>query len=241
MSNQLSPKYENQYTGGLLNQFQSLSAEWQLILKPERRCLENLEAFLAQRIQSGATIFPKDVFKALQLVSPKDIRVVILGQDPYHGPNQAQGLAFSVPDTIPCPPSLRNIFVELRRSMPGSLHSPSHDLTHWAQQGVLLLNTVLTVEQSKPASHARKGWDTISNTIIRFVGSLPQPKVFMLWGNHAQAKTSCLPGTQNNLVLKANHPSPLSARRPPVPFLGCNHFVSANQWLIEQGQAPIHW
>ncbi|RII82319.1 uracil-DNA glycosylase [Neopusillimonas maritima] len=241
MPHSLPAQYDNQYIGGLLDQFQALPVEWQRVLEPERHRLEALDAFLTQRLQNGATIFPKNIFKALQLVHPENIRVVILGQDPYHGPNQAQGLAFSVPDTTPCPPSLRNIFGELHRSMPDALRSPSHDLSHWAQQGVLLLNTVLTVEQGKPASHARKGWETITDSIIRFAGALPQPKVFMLWGNHAQQKAGCVPEAPNNLILKANHPSPLSARRPPVPFLGCNHFVSANHWLTEQGQTLIHW
>jgi uracil-DNA glycosylase len=241
MPHQPPVQYDNQYAGGLLNQFQDLSVEWQRVLKTELRCLERLDTFLSQQVRSGVTIFPKYPFRALEMVSPTDISVVIIGQDPYHGPGQAQGLAFSVPDTIRCPPSLRNIFAELRRSMPNTLRSPSHSLQHWAQQGVLLLNTVLTVEQGKPASHARSGWETITDTLIRYAGTLPQPKVFMLWGNHAQAKIHCLPNSPNTLILKANHPSPLSARRPPIPFLGCNHFVFANQWLKQQGRQPISW
>ncbi|HCN71540.1 MAG: uracil-DNA glycosylase [Pusillimonas sp.] len=231
----------NCYEGGLLDQVRALPSEWRGVLATQAGCLENLNTFLAHRLQAGATIFPQHVFRALEQINPDEIKVVILGQDPYHGPNQAQGLAFSVPDTAACPPSLRNIFAELHNSIPDTLRSPSHDLTHWAQQGVLLLNTVLTVEQGKPASHARKGWETITDTLIRFAGALPQPKVFMLWGNHAQAKAGCLPDAPNTLILKANHPSPLSARRAPSPFLGCNHFVMANQWLTEQGQPPIRW
>lgn len=232
---------QNRYEGGVLDQVQDLSPAWQQVLATQDACLNSINTFLNQQLQKEVTLFPKRPLRALELIQPDQVRVVILGQDPYHGPNQAQGLAFSVPDHVACPPSLRNIFAELTRCFPNSLRSPSHDLTLWAEQGVLLLNTVLTVEQSKPASHAGKGWETITDTLITHVGQQLQPKVFMFWGKQAHAKTSILPHTTNTLVLKSNHPSPLSARRPPVPFIGCNHFKQANQWLAQHGRPPVQW
>jgi len=222
-----------------------LSAGWQETLS-EPTCHEallRLDAYLEQRRREGAQIFPHRPFQALHHVEPEDVQVVILGQDPYHGPNQAQGLACSVPDDTPLPPSLRNIFTELRRVYPAA-HIKGHDLTPWAQQGALLLNAVLTVEWGRPASHAKQGWEVITDSLIRRVARAPQPKVFMLWGAHAQAKHTLIPtgpGHAPVLILTANHPSPLAARRPPKPFIGCDHFLKANLWLEQHGAPGIQW
>ena len=234
---------DNTYNGSLITQAASLPKAWQpALITPEvQAALHQLDRFLAQRLQQKAAIFPSTPFKALQLIEPDDVRVIILGQDPYHGVGQAQGLAFSVPDSCPCPPSLRNIFHELTREFPDVLRHQSHNLEPWVDQGVLLLNAVLTVEAGKPASHANHGWETVTDALIRHVALLEQPKVFMLWGNYARQKQALIPKNDQTLVLCANHPSPLSARRPPVPFIGCDHFVQANQWLELRGQSPIQW
>ena len=166
---------------------------------------------------------------------------MILGQDPYHGPGQAQGLAFSVPDDCKRPPSLRNIFNEIAQEYPGTALPAGNDLSPWADQGVLLLNTALTVEDGQPASHAKRGWETVTDALIALVAQDPSPKAFLLWGAHAQAKQALLPSNSGHLVLMSNHPSPLSARRPPVPFLGCGHFLATNRWLADQGKNPIDW
>jgi uracil-DNA glycosylase len=193
-----------------------------------------LAAFIRGRLQAGATIYPPAPFKAMEILQPQDVRVVILGQDPYHGPGQAQGLAFSVPSKVRIPPSLRNIFKELARDV-GCPEPASGSLTPWVQQGVLLLNTCLTVEEGAPASHARQGWEFLTDRVIQHVLRESRACVFMLWGAHAQAKETAI-RTQADmqgrdvLVLMANHPSPLSARRPPVPFLGCGHFSQASHW-----------
>jgi uracil-DNA glycosylase len=233
----------NRYTGGLLSQARQVCSGWATLLDdaPTKLALQRLDDFLSQRVSDGACIFPAHPLHALELLQPANVKVVILGQDPYHGPDQAQGLAFSVPDTCRCPPSLRNMFTELRREYPDTPERPSHDLTRWARQGVLLLNTVLTVEAGKPTSHARKGWEGVTDALIRHVAALPQPKVFMLWGNPAQRKQQLIDHPDRNHVLCANHPSPLSARRPPVPFIGCDHFRLANDWLIQNGVDPIRW
>lgn len=195
--------------------------------------------FVAQRQAAGALIYPATPFKALELTPLEAVRVVILGQDPYHGPGQAEGLAFSVPPGVKPPPSLRNIFTELARDplLPPS-GAPAHGhLGAWARRGVLLLNTCLTVEDGQPASHARQGWEALSDALIAAVAQRPQPVVFMLWGAHAQAKAGLIetlaPG--RHLLLRANHPSPLSARRPPQPFVGCGHF------FLAQAAVGIDW
>lgn len=185
---------------------------------------------LHERMDSGAVIYPSDPWCALRLVDPHQIKLVILGQDPYHGPGQAMGLAFSVPPAIKMPPSLKNIFVEYQRDM--QKDAPKHgDLTHWARQGVLLLNTALTVEDGQPGSHQKIGWHPFTDQLIQQVVDSNSPKVFMLWGAHAQAKAALIP--PHHLVLMANHPSPLSARRPPVPFIGCGHFSQAKDFLTQ--------
>ena len=213
-----------------------------------RAALERLSAMLESRLAQGATIYPARPFRALESLEPHAVKVVILGQDPYHGPGQAQGLAFSVPDGFKRPPSLRNILQEIEREFPtdhGKLVLESNllknDLSRWATQGVLLLNTCLTVEDGQPASHARAGWETVTDALIACVANDPSPKVFMLWGAHAQAKQSLITNAGNHLILMANHPSPLSARRPPAPFVGCDHFRLANDWLAKQNIQIIDW
>jgi uracil-DNA glycosylase len=199
-----------------------------------------LEAFVAERQAAGATIYPSQVLRALELTPRDRVRVVILGQDPYHGEGQAEGLAFSVPPGQRLPPSLRNVFNELQRDL--DLPPPPHGhLGAWARQGVLLLNACLTVEDGHPASHAKQGWEALTDEIIKQLSEDESPKVFMLWGAHAQAKAAWPQAAGRHLVLQANHPSPLSARRGPVPFLGCGHFSLANRFLVARGQTPIDW
>jgi uracil-DNA glycosylase len=198
-----------------------------------------LEAFLTQRQAAGAVIYPAHPLRALELTPRERVRVVILGQDPYHGAGQAEGLAFSVPRGQRLPPSLRNIFGELRRDL--GLPMPTHGhLADWAAQGVLLLNTSLTVEDGRPGAHAKRGWEALTDGIIQQL-SYDGPKVFMLWGAHAQAKAPWPKALGRHAVLMANHPSPLSARRGPIPFLGCGHFGAANRFLATQERAPIDW
>ena len=256
---------DNTLKQAILEQAARVPAGWQPALRDAADALERAAAYVEQHRAEGATIYPARPFRALEYGEPADVRVVILGQDPYHGPGQAQGLAFSVPDDCARPPSLRNIFKELADSCadsprgmsapaPGAgpqaaldfggqagVTEPGNDLSRWARQGVLLLNTVLTVEDGKPASHARRGWEEVTDALIRLVARDPAPKVFMLWGAHAQAKQALLPPSSGHLVLSANHPSPLSARRPPVPFLGCGHFRRADEWLAAQGRPPVDW
>lgn len=202
---------------------------------------KKLTAFLANRKKQGATIYPERPFYALELTPLSSVRVVIVGQDPYHGPNQAQGLAFHVNPTVRIPPSLKNIHKELLRDL--HISSPKNgDLTGWAKQGVLLLNAVLSVEDSKPASHAKKGWETLTDSLLKRLASDSRPKVFMLWGAYAQSKRSLIEsGDNKHLILCANHPSPLSALRPPLPFIGCGHFSKTNRWLQQQNLKPIVW
>lgn len=198
-----------------------------------------LQDFLAGRLSQGAVVYPPRPLRALELTAPEAVRVVILGQDPYHGPGQAEGLAFSVAPGVKVPPSLRNMFQELQRDQ-GIPVPADGSLVRWAQQGVLLLNTGLTVEDGQPASHAGRGWEALTDAVIQHCGHIGDPKVFLLWGAHAQKKTPLIDAGRH-LVLSANHPSPLSARRGPVPFVGCGHFGRANAWLAGQGRAPIAW
>lgn len=191
-----------------------------------------LLAFLRRRLDGGAVVFPPAPLRALELTPPDAVRVVILGQDPYHGRGQAEGLAFSVAPGVALPPSLRNIFKELQRDLgepPPAFPSPGGSLVRWARHGVLLLNTCLTVEEGQPASHSGKGWEVLTDSIIQAVSQNAAPVVFMLWGSHAQSKRALI-DAKRHLVLCANHPSPLSALRPPVPFIGCGHFSQARAW-----------
>lgn len=218
-----------------------VAPDWQPVLQPfwASTSGQQLAQYLRQRLDAGATIYPAAPLRALELTWLTDVRVVILGQDPYHGPGQAEGLAFSVPLGTKAPPSLRNIFKELVHEF-GGVVPASGSLQTWARQGVLLLNTVLTVEQGAPASHARRGWEVLTASILNACSTDPAPKVFLLWGAHAQAKMPLL-DAQRHLVLVANHPSPLSALRPPVPFIGCGHFQAANTWLQKKNQKTIDW
>lgn len=206
-----------------------------------------LAGFIADRLDAGATIYPPEPLRALALTPLGEVRVVIIGQDPYHGQGQAEGLAFSVAPGNKLPPSLRNIHKELARD-PGVELSASGagegSLASWARQGVLLLNSCLTVEDGRPASHSNQGWAALADQIIKEVLAPGRPVVFMLWGAHAQrmGMQAGLEGAVDScLVLQANHPSPLSALRPPQPFLGCGHFSLANTFLRGKGCQPIRW
>jgi len=254
--------------------------EWQPVLDAFWRSTEGerLSQFVSARLSGGAVVYPAHPLWALQLTPLSAVRVVILGQDPYHGPDQAQGLSFSVADGVKFPPSLRNIFKELQRD----LHQPvpmSGSLEAWAKRGVLLLNTSFTVEDGLPASHAKRGWESLSDAILREVALKAPACVYMLWGGHAQAKAGLIESVTTQtapdffglrgqlaevagsgdlaggsragfgakgsaarqaLILKANHPSPLSALRPPVPFIGSGHFSKARDWLATCGLA-LDW
>ena len=200
-----------------------------------------LERFIAARIDAGAVVYPPAPLRALELTPFGDVRVVILGQDPYHGAGQAHGLAFSVPDGVRPPPSLRNLFIELARDL-GCAARTHGNLERWACQGVLLLNAVMTVEDGAPGSHARQGWETFTDALVTALAQESAPKVFLLWGAYAQAKAELIERAgRAHRVLAANHPSPLSARRPPLPFLGCGHFSLANAFLLANGRGRIDW
>ena len=199
----------------------------------------DLRSFLQLRLDSGAAVYPPDPLRALALTPPDAVRVVILGQDPYHGPGQAEGLAFSVADGIRVPPSLRNIFKERQRDL-GLTPPRDGSLVRWAQQGVLLLNTCLTVEDGLPASHSGRGWEVLTDAVIRHCSETDTPKVFLLWGAHAQKKMPLI-DTLRHRVLCANHPSPLSASRGPAPFHGCGHFGQANRHLLAAGLQEVMW
>ncbi len=197
----------------------------------------DLLQFLRQRLAAGAVVFPPQPLRALALTPPENVRVVILGQDPYHGSGQAEGLAFSVAPGVPAPPSLRNLFKELQRDLgvaPSNFPQPGGSLVEWALRGVLLLNTCLTVEEGQPASHSGKGWEGLTDAVISHVSCHSSRVVFLLWGAHAQRKRALIDASRH-LVLTANHPSPLSALRPPQPFIGCCHFSQAQAWLIQHG------
>ncbi|EJK2115989.1 uracil-DNA glycosylase [Vibrio navarrensis] len=196
-------------------------------------------SFVDAERQAGKVIYPpaKDVFNAFRFTEFNQVKVVILGQDPYHGPNQAHGLCFSVLPGIKPPPSLVNMYKELAQDIEG-FQIPAHGfLQSWAEQGVLLLNTVLTVEQGKAHSHATSGWEVFTDRVIEAINQHQQGVVFLLWGSHAQKKGHFI-DRNKHYVLAAPHPSPLSAHRG---FLGCRHFSQTNQLLSQQGKTPIHW
>ncbi len=205
---------------------------------------QQLGAFVAGRLAAGAVVYPAAPLRALALTPLAAVKVVILGQDPYHGPGQAEGLAFSVAPGERLPPSLRNVFQEIARDL-GISPAAHGSLVRWAEQGVLLLNTCLTVEDGQPAGHAKQGWELLTDRLIQQVAATAPHAVFMLWGAHAQAKQPLIElaagGGGRHLVLLANHPSPLSARRPPRPFMGCGHFGAANAFLRSQGLEAVNW
>lgn len=200
--------------------------------------MQELRRFLQQEKDQGKTIYPPGSlwFNAFNTTPFKQVKVVILGQDPYHGPGQAHGLCFSVQKGIAFPPSLQNIFKEIRNDL--GLPIPTHGcLQHWAEQGVLLLNAVLTVEQGKAGAHQGKGWETFTDAAIRALNEQREHLVFLLWGSYAEKKGAFIDG-QRHLVLKSPHPSPLSAHRG---FFGNQHFSKANAYLAEHGLATIDW
>ena len=199
---------------------------------------QHILQYVHQERLAGKIIYPpqNEVFNAFALTEFKDVKVVILGQDPYHGPNQAHGLSFSVKPGIAPPPSLLNMYKELAQDV--GFQIPSHGyLVEWAKQGVLLLNTVLTVEQGKAHSHANIGWETFTDKVIYQLNQHRENLVFLLWGSHAQKKGQFI-DRQRHCVLTAPHPSPLSAHRG---FLGCRHFSKTNTYLREKGIKEIHW
>ena len=197
-----------------------------------------LAEFIRGRLAAGAIIYPPMPLRALELTLPEQVHAVVLGQDPYHGPGQAEGLAFSVRPGVRLPPSLRNIFKEMGCS------PPHGSLVDWARRGVLLLNACLTVEQGEAGSHAGKGWEALTDALLAHVAARASPCAYLLWGAHAQAKRGLIEQTASQhggeiLVLQANHPSPLSANRPPAPFIGCGHFRTAGEWLAARGAPGV--
>ncbi|MEP3590380.1 MAG: uracil-DNA glycosylase [Marinobacter sp.] len=200
--------------------------------------MHRLAEFLADEERAGKTLFPPkpQLFNALNSTPLQQVKVVILGQDPYHGPGQAHGLCFSVSPGVPTPPSLTNIFKEIQQDL--GLGPPGHGcLQSWAEQGVLLLNAVLTVEQGKAGAHQGKGWETFTDRVIELVNQQREGVVFLLWGSYARKKGQII-DRDRHLVLEGPHPSPLSAYRG---FFGCQHFSRANHWLLEHHQSPIDW
>ncbi|WOJ96117.1 uracil-DNA glycosylase [Congregibacter brevis] len=213
---------------------------WKTLLQAEGdpSYLQSLSDFIDERRASTDEVYPpaNEVFNAFVKTRPEDVKVVILGQDPYHSAGQAHGLCFSVNRGTPIPPSLRNIFQELCEELDAPL--PGHGcLDAWAKQGVLLLNAVLTVEEGHPGSHQGKGWETFTDSVVEALNIAKEPLVFMLWGAQAQKKGAVI-DQQKHCVLRAPHPSPLSAYRG---FFGCGHFVKANEFLVSRGQNPVDW
>ncbi len=217
----------------------NMEPQWKQHLETEfsKDYMKSLKSFLATEVKTN-TVYPKgsEYFQAFNLTPFEKVKVVILGQDPYHGPNQAHGLCFSVKPGVKVPPSLVNIYKELKSDV--NFEIPSHGfLKHWADQGVLLLNATLTVRAGLAGSHQKKGWEQFTDQAIHALDQQRQGIVFMLWGSYAQKKGAFI-DTKKHLVLKAPHPSPLSAHRG---FLGCKHFSKCNEYLKEHGIEPIHW
>lgn len=216
-----------------------ITKNWATLLQDEfqKPYFQNLQKFLEDEY-STHTIYPtmENIFTALNAVKFEDVKVVIIGQDPYHEPNQAHGLAFSVQDGVEVPPSLVNIYKEIESDLKINCQKSSGNLIRWAKQGVLLLNTSLTVRRAQANSHRGKGWETFTQQIIKLLSKRSDPMVFILWGSNAQAFAGEI--APQHLVLKAPHPSPLSAYRG---FFGCKHFSKANNFLEAQGKTPINW
>ena len=238
----------NRLTESLAAHFDRVPPMWRDVTEPYRRSEvgRSLIDWVDGRVQTGAVVYPAEPLRALSLTPFDAVRVVILGQDPYHGAGQAEGLAFSVPYATrrgqPWPPSLRNILQEWASDL-GREWPASGSLVPWAQQGVLLLNTCLTVEDGAPASHAKRGWEALTDALVDALAADVRPKVFLLWGAHAQAKAPRIAAHPQHAVLQSNHPSPLSAKRGPVPFVGSRPFSRAAQWLRERDPAgvPLAW
>ncbi len=209
-----------------------------LVAEKEKPYFKEILAFLNNEYKKGNTVYPhkKDIFNALKLTEFHDVKVVIIGQDPYHGPKQAHGLSFSVPAGVRPPPSLINIYKEIHTDLGYAI--PKHgNLEYFAQQGVLLLNSTLTVQAHNPGSHAQIGWQLFTDRIIEVLNDHPRPIVYLLWGSYAQNKQPIIDATKH-YILTAPHPSPLSAHRG---FFGCRHFSKANQLLKKAGREPIDW
>lgn len=217
-----------------------LEASWKARLEDDFRqpYMQALRRYLLDRKRDGAVIYPPGplIFNALDSTPFERVKVVILGQDPYHGPGQAHGLCFSVPEGVPAPPSLLNIFREIREDV-GEISSTGGNLQRWAEQGVLLLNAVLTVERGRAGAHQGKGWELFTDRVVSELNDGRDGLVFLLWGSYAMKKGAAIDRSRH-LVLTAPHPSPLSAHRG---FFGCRHFSKANAWLQRQGREPIRW
>uniref|UniRef100_K3X359 Uracil-DNA glycosylase n=1 Tax=Globisporangium ultimum (strain ATCC 200006 / CBS 805.95 / DAOM BR144) TaxID=431595 RepID=K3X359_GLOUD len=235
----------------LTHSFQNLRRNVKVLMHPSwyeqleneftRPYFVSLTSFLTKEANSKKTIYPppQDVFSALRDCSFSSLKVVILGQDPYHGPEQAHGLSFSVRRGIPPPPSLKNIYKEAMSDV--KISKPTHGcLSSWSQQGVLLLNTVLTVRKGEPNSHKKQGWETLTDAIIQRINNNTSNVVFLLWGKPAQEKGAII-NTKKHLVVKSSHPSPLGATKTNAPFIGSKCFSKANEYLIAHGKDPIDW
>lgn len=217
-----------------------ITHQWSDLLAKEKKegYFQNILSAIRQERQNGQRIYPpqKDLFNAFRYTPLDQLKVIILGQDPYHGPGQAHGLSFSVPEGIKPPPSLLNIFKEIHADL--ALPIPQHGcLTRWAEQGVLLLNASLSVKAGQPQSHHHLGWERFTDQVIKHLNTLDRPLVFLLWGSYAQKKAQFL-DNPHHLILRTTHPSPLSAHRG---FLGCKHFSKANDYLSAHGVTPIDW
>lgn len=218
-----------------------IETSWLKVLHDEfeKDYMHKLKQFLKEEKEAGHKVYPKgsDIFNAFNHTPITNLKAVILGQDPYHGANQAIGLSFAVQKGITVPPSLKNIYKELATDIPG-FNIPNHgDLTQWADQGVLLLNATLTVQAGKPGSHQKKGWETFTDTVIRKISEEKEGIVFLLWGKFAQAKAELIDQTKHH-ILKAAHPSPYSADNG---FFGCHHFSKTNDILKKEGKEEIDW
>ena len=216
-----------------------IEQSWKNALAPEfgKPYFEQLVRFLHGEKAAGKVIYPpgSQIFRAFELTPVDQVKVVILGQDPYHGPGQAMGLSFSVPDGVPAPPSLKNIFQEVETDL-GIRMSGRPNLEKWARQGVLLLNAVLTVQAGQPTSHSRAGWQEFTDAVIRYLSENREGIVFLLWGRFAAEKAALIDSSRHHVLLAA-HPSPLARGA----FFGCRHFSKTNQILVSEGKTPIDW
>jgi uracil-DNA glycosylase len=240
---------DNRLVEPLSSTFDRVAGGWRDVTEAFRRSPTGraLIDFVDERVAAGAIVYPSDPLRALTLTPLESVRVVVLGQDPYHGSGQAEGLAFSVPPGVRPPPSLRNLFKELQRDL-GIVPPSGGHLGAWARRGVLLLNTTLTVEDGLPASHAGRGWEVLTDALIAAVAARPRPAAFLLWGSHAQKKRVLIETSAgaSHQVLLANHPSPLSATRGPLPFIGCGHFSQVTRAARDSGggssdRTPFDW